>query len=54
MPKANCLKCTHCEYLHEYEVYMCNTQDHPLREEAVEERDECGFYEEYCEEEEIV
>lgn len=51
MPKVNCLNCAHYEYLHEYEMHMCNAQEHPIREEMVEELDECGFYEEYCEEE---
>ena len=44
-----CLTCAHYEYLHEYEVYMCNAQNHPLREETVEWKDECDFYDEYNE-----
>lgn len=50
MSKVNCLKCAHYEYLHEYEIHMCNVQNHPLREEVIEGWDECDFYEEYHEE----
>lgn len=49
MTKVKCSNCAHHEYLHEYEMHMCNAQDHPIRDEFIDEEDECDFYEEYKE-----
>ena len=48
---AKCKTCSHCEYLHEYEAYFCNAAQQPIRDDCIDEEDDCGCYEEYLEEE---
>lgn len=48
---AKCGTCAHCDYLHEYETFFCSAAQHPIADKYVnDEEAECGFYEEYAEE----
>jgi hypothetical protein len=39
-----CLACTHCEYLHEYEIYWCNAQNLVIQDDSTSIEEDCVLY----------
>lgn len=48
METCECLTCSHCVYIHEYEEHFCTEKQTPVRD-AWREGELCDFYDRYTE-----